>query len=362
MGDYSDYYQRTIDAGALGIKLVLGPTGLGKSSRIPLVVHRNPDRKFIYIADRKQLLDEMAARFSSDECVVLRRDLETVQQVLTTQWAAFEALLADPRFGNALKQARQKSHLKSLEMIAVRRACRQILEMTATERILPSWAMEHADAQARIVLSAVRWVLQITRDAKGQGKIYNWLISHPVVEKLFPAIPFRFRSEVRIMAVTLQKAYYGFFDGVQMRSFTGLFEDKHPIIFLDEFDFLENDLVKMICRAPQISDPFDFVANFYRAMANHKLPRADFPFHPNIRRRIEKIVEIVDGPNGGIQKKGLNYPTINHFTLDKTSPHKKQQSATPAVFRTQHVIKTNPLFINPTKRSFQIEGKQSQPN
>ncbi len=46
------------------------------------------------MADRKQLLDEMAARFNPGECVVLRRDLETVQQVLTTQWAEFEELLA----------------------------------------------------------------------------------------------------------------------------------------------------------------------------------------------------------------------------------------------------------------------------
>lgn len=351
MEGYPDYYQRAIDAYDHGIKLVLGPTGLGKSSNIPEVVHNNPDYKFIHMANRKELLEEMAARFLPGEYVMLRRDLEIVQQVLLTQQKAFEGLLADPRFVTYLRQAHQKTRLKSLEVVAIRRACQQVIEMTREERILPDWLARHVDAQARIVLQAVRWVLQLTRDEDEQGKVYNWLVSHPIVEALFPAIPFRRRPEVRIMLLTLHKSYYGFFDGSQMRSLTDISAEKRLIIFLDEFDFLEHDLVKLICRAPQITDPFDFVAHFYRAMANHKLPKADFPRHLDIRKRIEKIVEIVDG----VQQKGLDYPNINQFTLVKTPARGNPRSTTPAVFRTQHVISTNPLYINQTDRSFQLE-------
>ncbi|HLG75461.1 MAG TPA: hypothetical protein VFA09_19875 [Ktedonobacteraceae bacterium] len=357
MTGYPGYYQRAIDAYEHGLKLVLGPTGLGKSSSIPDVVHANPDRKFIYMANRKQLLEEMAARFKPGEYVILRRDLEVVREVLLTQRAAFEALLADPRFKSYLARARQKSRLKSLEIVAIRRACQQVLEMTKEERILPDWLSRYVDAQARIVLQAVRWVLQVTRDENEQGKVYTWLVSHPIVEALFPAIPFRRRSEVRIMLVTLHKAYYGFFDGAQMRSLTDLAAEKRLVVFLDEFDFLEHDLVTLICRGPQITDPFAFMAHFYRAMAHHKLPKADFPLHPNIRKRIEKIVEIIDG----VQGKGLSYPTINQFTLEKT-PTPANQRFTPAVFRTQHVISTNPLYINQTERAFQLEMQRSKPN
>lgn len=210
MTGYPDYYQRTIDAYRRGIKLVLGPTGLGKSSSIPAVVRNNPDYKFIHMANRKELLEEMAARFRPGEYVILRRDLEVVQQVLLTQQKAFEDLLADLRFVKALKQARHKSKLKSLDVVAIRRACQQVIAMSAEGRVLPPWVVEHADAQARIVLQAVRWVLKVTRDENEQGKDYNWLVSHPVVETLLPAIPFRRRPEVRMMLVTLHKAYYGF--------------------------------------------------------------------------------------------------------------------------------------------------------
>lgn len=356
MTGYLNYYLRTIRDYTHGIKLVSGPTGLGKSSGIPDVVWNTPERKFIYIANRKQLLDEMATRFQPSECVVLRRDLEVVQQILMTQRTAFENLLSDSRFVTALKQARQKYHLKSLEVVAIRRACQQLLEMTANNRILPRWMSEQADAQARTVLLAVRWALKMTRDAKGQGKVYTWLANHPIVEALFPALPFCRRPEVRIMLLTLQKAYYGFFDGIKTRSFLNLFEEDPPIIFLDEFDFLENDLVRIICRTPQITDPFDFVAHFYRPMARHKLPKEDFPLHLDTRARIEYIVNMIEGEDGVQRKGGLKYPEINHFTLDKSSVRKDWQQTTPAVFRTQHVISTNPLYVNQTARSFQLEN------
>lgn len=351
MAGYSSYYQRVIDTYQQGIKLVLGPTGLGKSSSIPKVVYNNPDRKSIYMANRKELLEEMAGRFQPGEYVILRRDLEVVQQVLLTQRDEFEKILADQRFVRYLKQARHKTHIKSLDVATIHRACQQIIEMTTANKILPPWVTEHADAQARIVLLAFRWVLKLTSDAKGQGRVYNWLTSHSVVETFFPAIPFRLRPDVRIMLVTLQKAYYGFFDGSQMRSLTDLSDDEKLVVFLDEFDFLEHELTQLICRAPQITDPFDFTANFYRTMEYHKLPKADFPLHPNIRQRIEKIVEIIKG----VQQRGLSYPDVNQFTLEKVYVQGSLRSTTPAIFRTQHIISTNPLYITQTTRSFQLE-------
>jgi len=131
MAGYPGYYQRTIEAHSHGVKRVLGPTGLGKSSSIPEVVRNNPDRKFIYIANRKELLEEMAARFKPGDYVILRRDLEVVQQVLLTQSAEFEALLSDQRFVSSLKRAQQISHLKSLDAATIRRACQVVREMTA---------------------------------------------------------------------------------------------------------------------------------------------------------------------------------------------------------------------------------------
>ncbi len=78
---YSDYYHCAIEKHRIGLKLVLGGTGLGKTSGIRDVV-QNPayqQRKFIYCANRKQLIEEMAQLLDRSG---LPRDLETALGML----------------------------------------------------------------------------------------------------------------------------------------------------------------------------------------------------------------------------------------------------------------------------------------
>src|SRR5260370_42609048 len=85
-------------------------------------------------------------------------------------------------------------------------------------------------------------------------------------------------------------------------------------IFLDEFDFLENDLVGLICHAPQISNPFHFVELFYPAMIRHKLPLDTYPRSESVRDRIQRIIGIVDALHDK-QRKGntIDFPNVNQF-------------------------------------------------
>ncbi|HEU5423465.1 MAG TPA: hypothetical protein VFU72_08005, partial [Nitrolancea sp.] len=365
MATYGDYYQRAIDTGAPGVKLVLGPTGLGKTSGITPTVDANPDRKFLYLANRKQLLDQLAQSFAPAACRVLRRDLETVQHVLSTQRPAYDELLAARQFREGLRAAQQHIRLKLLDPVAIRRASDELAELDLTDRHLPPFLSERAADQAHQLLTAFRLVLTVARDRAEQNERYRWLAGHAVMESLFPAIPFRRRPEVRILLMTLQKAYYGFYDGVATRNLSNLVDDERTVIFLDEFDFLEHDLVNMICRAPQVQDPFDFTAHFYRAMARHKLPHPDFPQHndQNIRHRIGAIVKLVDG----VQARGLDFPEINQFTLarpdaDAVNAKPNRRSRAPAIFRTRHTVSTNPLYLKPTERSFQLEFESRDPS
>jgi type II secretory ATPase GspE/PulE/Tfp pilus assembly ATPase PilB-like protein len=57
MSHFLNYYQDTINTNSTGLKLVLGGTGLGKTSSIKTVLKEsaNEGKKFIYIANRIQL-------------------------------------------------------------------------------------------------------------------------------------------------------------------------------------------------------------------------------------------------------------------------------------------------------------------
>lgn len=364
MTTYADYYQRAIAAGTPGVKLVLGPTGLGKTSGIPPVVRANPDRKFIYLANRKQLLEQLAQEFAPGECVILRRDLEIVQQALTTHRQEFDALLGAPPFREGLRAAYERTHLDLLDSVAIRRTCDQLLDCDLGNSHLPSFLEEHAADLARRLLTAFRTVLSTARTSTTESARYRALADHPIIELLFPAIPFHRRPEVRIILMTLQKAYYGFYDGVQTRNLSDLTSDTRTVLFLDEFDFLENELATMICSAPQIDDPFDFVAHFYRAMKRHKLPYPGFPdpADENIRRRIQDIVDLVEE----VQQAGLVFPDINQFTRvrdsdggEQTGNQPGRHKRSPAIFRTRHAVSTSPLYLQPTERSFQLESRRT---
>jgi thiaminase len=370
MLNYPYYYHRTIQSYPIGFKLVLGGTGLGKTSGIRDVIcmPEYQERKFIYVANRVQLLEEMGQSLTQHHpgCyVLLRRDLEIVLHTLKTSNSDFYELLRDSLFLDNLDRWNQRSVLRRIDLAAVKRSCKALEEMMQETQgmTLPRLLEEQADEHAHLVLNAFKSALLAANNKSGNAPSYERLADHPVIQSLFPCIAFKRRPEVRLMLVTLQKALYGFFDGRQTLNLTRLEDaDGGYVIFLDEFDFLENDLVGLICRAPQINNPFRLVEFFYRAMAQHKLPLETYPqpletYPPNIRKRILGIVDDIEQ----LRQASLLFPTINQFTSSlpqraATSRRKTsgEAKASPAIFRTRHIISTDPLYLQQTNRSFDL--------
>lgn len=357
--NYAPYYLRAIEEHAIGLKQASGPTGIGKTTVLEHVVHSPTcqQRKSIYIANRLQLVEDMG---KIPHSVILHRDLEVVLITLRDFRPAFYKLLEDDElFLNPIQRWNERNPNRRIDFGVVKRACKAFEELLAEHLVtVPQLLEEKMDEYARLVLRAFKAALRGAKNKKGNNPTYQKLMDHPVIQSLFPFIAFKRRADIRLIAMTLQKGFYGFFDGEKTLNLTLLTEeDGGYIIFLDEFDFLENDLVGLICRAPQIRDPFHLVELFYRAMTQHKLPRENYPRSQNIRTRIEAIKKIVDD----LQGSGLHYPTINQFTsqLPKqlaalNRSQRRRANPSPAIFRTQHTISTNYLYLRETNRSFDI--------
>ncbi len=142
MPDYVDYYDRTIQNHGVGFKLVGGGTGLGKTSAIRklITLPAYQGRKFIYCANRKQLLEEMAQELKSAQpsgspaCyVMLRRDLEVVLDTLKNHQNAFYDLLGQRIFLDNLSRWNDKYRLKRVDLPAVKRACKTLKELLSLE-------------------------------------------------------------------------------------------------------------------------------------------------------------------------------------------------------------------------------------
>ncbi|GCE50474.1 hypothetical protein EI42_05832 [Thermosporothrix hazakensis] len=348
MADYADYYGQTIDNYQRGFQFVLGGTGIGKTSAIRKVVTipKYQDRKFIYCANRTQLLEEMAQELDSSSYIYLRRDLDVVVQTLEKHQDELYEFLNDPMITQAARNIAQENSIIRFDIADIQRHCQDLKELIKEKLHIHRFIESHAEYLARQILGSFKFIL-LTYYHKGNIKIYEKLLDHPVIQYLFPYIAFKRRKEVRILLVTLQKAYYGFFDGKRTLNLTRLQHlDGGYIIFLDEFDFLEHDLVSLICRSAQIGNPFHFIERFYSAMEKHKIPLETYPFSQNVRNRILDILALLKK----LQKEGLAFPEIYQFTST-------MQKKVSTIFRTRHIISTDLLFLKQTKRSFEILSK-----
>jgi len=361
MTSYSDYYIRTIQTHSTGVKPVLGGTGLGKTSGIREVIQdlRYADRKSIYIANRKQLIDEMAAKLDPGTFVIVHRDLESVQLTLQDRRPDFYRLLNDRAFKMYVESYNASVPWK-VDLGATRQACRDLEEfLSRGDPYLQKRLEDVMEGQARRVLDAFKAALLAAGGKRGSTSAYQQLIADPVIQSLFPCIEFKQKPQVRLMLITLHKAFYGFFDGKKTLNLTRLQgEEGGYRIYLDEFDFLENDLVDLICRTQEISDPFLFVERFYRTMALYKLPLEQYPLPAKpIRDRIVKITELIKQ----FEDEHLPFPELNHFTSllprDGSRKGKKGPRQSPAIFRTQHTISTSPLYLYQTERSFELVAR-----
>src|SRR5436305_12864488 len=196
---YSDYYRRTIEQHSTGLKLVLGGTGLGKTSGIRDVVQDQAyqKRKFIYSSNRKQLIEEMAQmlyRTGSSPCyVVLPRDLEAVVGTLRQHRQAFYELFGDSLFTDNVRRWNEKTPLKRIDLPTVKRACRALEELIEEHIMIPRVLEEQMDKYAHLILEAFKAALLGANNKRGNSPAYHKLADHPVIQSLFPCIAFKRR-------------------------------------------------------------------------------------------------------------------------------------------------------------------------
>src|SRR5260221_305960 len=225
---YFDYYHRAIQQHNNGLKLVLGGTGLGKT-RATIEGIRAPEyqqRQFIYCANRKQLIEEMAQSLhqpGSPPCyVVLPRDLEIVLSRVSDLRQPRDELFEDPLCTDNVRRWSDRTPLKRIDLPAVKKACKTLEELIVQKVMVPEALEPQMSDYARQILHAFKAALLGANNKQGNSLPYQRLADHPVVQSLFPCIALKRRPQVRLMAVTLHKAFHGFFDGRKTLNLTRL--------------------------------------------------------------------------------------------------------------------------------------------
>src|SRR6266566_9068865 len=198
---YFEYYHRTIQQHDPGLKLVLGGTGLGKTSAIKDVIGapEYQQRKFIYCANRKQLIEEMAQWLrhpGSPPCyVVLPRDLEAVLGTLKDLRQPFYELFENPLFTDNVRRWNERTPLKRIDLPTVKRACKTLEEFIVENIPIPKALEDQMDKYAHLILEAYKAALLGANNKRGNSTAYLKLADHPVIQSLFPCIAFKRRPD-----------------------------------------------------------------------------------------------------------------------------------------------------------------------
>lgn len=354
---YEQFYIRAIKNHPAGLKLAPGGTGLGKTSAIKKVT-RYPDfsqKKSIYMANLKQLVEDVGR---DENSLILHSDRDTVFFTLRDHRQAFYELFQDEtHFRVPILQWNQRHRNMKVDLAKVKRACQAFEEILADHTSIPSSVEEQMSDYARSIMHCFQAAVQGVKTKRGNNSTYQFLLDHPIIQSLFPFIAFKRRPEIRLIAMTIQKAYYGFFDGSRKLNLLSLTDDNGGyILFLDEFDYLEPTLVHLICESAQITNPFHFVQLFFHAMEEHKLPYSPYPSSQELRDKLIDIRQVIKDLQ---EETHLRYPTIYQFTKGSVGSDchsAKGRSSSQVIFRTQHIVRTDFQYIRQTSRSFELSS------
>lgn len=364
MSNYVNYYQRVIDQNKHGLKLVLGGTGLGKTSSIRSVIERNSSRKFIYVANRVQLLTDMKRTCSSfsENVFHVENDTELVLKAIEKQ--ELLNIFEDPLIRKYISYINDNNLLQKIDRGKARRDVFFLRDNLTF--IKNSISEEYTRGRVGSLMNIFKAILKEakknsqSKPAKGFSQWdFDTIINFNAFKTLFPYIHFKESKSSRLLLITVQKAFFGFFDGERNINISRLDSrgNDNYIIFLDEFDFLENDLIDLISQDYEIRNPFDLVAVFYQRMKKNKLPFKEYlennEKYKEIKDRIDTICSNIDSLNNEYR---IPYPEINHFICND------EKLKGTSIFQTSYSIVNRRVYLHDKTRpnTFELRSEKTQ--
>ena len=353
---YKNYYLNTIlkqiqEDEFSGFKPVVGPTGMGKTSGIPQTIaeirERGIDKRCIYTSHRHLLIEEMEQELSDKgiPSVYLKKNEDVVRAFIKNESRdAFLTGLEDDDFFN--KQGGTSFRETKNLIRQIEKLIQSLQNISAGEIV----ATNLIKGQLRNQSSSL---LKIFKNALGNiasEKKKNLLEAPSLFWVLFPYAQFLHDPEKPVLLVTIHKLLYGFFTGHRDE---GILSLENNIIFLDEFDMQENEILSFLCRNNEVRNSFEFVKLFYEEMQDQRQlgylnpVDGETKIHQKTKSDIIKILQDLEQE---CQNNKFGFPRINRFLLGQGEFKEESISA----FQSNVLILTRPFHIRANQISWEI--------
>lgn len=357
---YQQYYQRVIQQQLPsevfgGLKLVIGPTGMGKTSAIPGVIAnlrtQRVDKRCIYTSHRHLLIQEMADALAEKSIpyVYLKNNEEVIEAFLNWQEkGAFLRRLADQDF----------FRLTNRSQMWVEKQIESLRQEQGSLRQLQSSNFYTAYKQQKAAFrDRCGQLLNVFKEGLSHKDLpeetHTKLMHDPSIWMLFPYVEFLHNPAQPVLLVTVQKLLYGFYNGQANERLLSLEEN---IIFLDEFDMQEKEMLGLLCSSPEIQNSFEFVRLFYEEMTRQQQQGHLDPVSGENERQLkakQRALSIINKLQIDCAKEGFKFPQIRHFSLQEG----EFPSNHLAVFQSGVQIMSNPFYLRERGRAWDIVGQ-----
>lgn len=363
MKTYKDFYKKTIESHNNGLKLVLGGTGLGKSYGIIETVldYANlddrdkkilePKRKFIYMTNRHNLLVQMevginnkakeiqAQNYKTENILkiaYLKSNLEIIKDLRSSGLQEFIKELMDLDFFAYSLEPKKILDLKLDKLVKTIDESIEFLdngdslEISANvERSLQSSASE--------LFSLFKY--QLKRTYTNNKSKHQELLKNEKIWQIFPYIEFEQNDNCQVLLATTHKLMLGFFNGTSDIKLSSI---ENKIIFLDEFDFLYADILKLLCNDISIQNPVEFVRIFYERAGRLNFWQKSEQV-PEVANTIEKFTKIIEYIDDYCEKNKIDIFANKDFRFDASVDDFKNEIR--VIYQSKDLITPKPIFL-----------------
>jgi hypothetical protein len=272
------------------------------------------------------LLEEMRQKLASENiaAVYLRSDNDQVQEFLRD--VDLPVLLNEMEQSGVL-QAMGETTDNLLQMAASIQKFGDLINDNQIPDVVQMVRHEQSKKSTRFIK-----IFQTGLTGIKQKERERWLYD-PRLWKLFPYIAFCYQQPRPVLLVTVSKLLHGFFNGQRHQTIASL---RKNIIFLDEFEFQEREILSFLCQQAGIRDNFEFVRLFYNEMVQLREEGRLIPdvesseARQNARKHITSILSSIEEES--IQP--YQFPQITRFLLDPEDFTKD----TITIFQSRHII------------------------
>jgi len=360
---YKNYYLRAIDTHENGLKLVLGGTGLGKTYGMREAVktylesEREDKKKLIYITNRHNLITEQRREFEASgfKCCYLKSNRDIILDLfkgrqIENMIEEFERLNYF-RFDENLKDKYKREAKFNKLKDGIKNKC----ELIQTEKEKGSQLVKTIEKELNFECDELYKIFksQFILIGRNEEAQHSELCSNGHIWKLFPYVEFENNPEINILLVTIQKVLMGFFDGKKDIKIASI---ESKIIFLDEFDFLEQEIIKILCDEPSVINPLEFVRIFYEKF-KHWSTAEFWDKSDELKGVKEKFGDVIAFIEEKMRQKGLNFPNVIDFRLEK-SPEDKGKPY--MLFQTNEIITPKKFFLKEKNNSWYIQDEKTE--